>query len=101
MLQNKYLPVFHFAEKHSIVIHAPREKVFSLVDNLEFRQSRIIRLLFWLRGMPSSMMSLKGLSGGKFITLEIVPGEEIIIGIVGQFWRPTGELQHFNPEEFQ
>lgn len=101
LLQDKYLPSFHFSEEHSILINASSQRIFSLVGgNLQFNGSWIIKVLFWLRGMPSSMMSLTGLAKGKFITLKTLPDQEIIIGLIGRFWKPTGDLQHFNPEEF-
>ncbi|HEY3403555.1 MAG TPA: hypothetical protein VGK59_09225 [Ohtaekwangia sp.] len=100
MLHDKYLPVFHFSEGHSVVIQASPKKIFSLVDNMDFRRSWIIRILFALRGIPASMTSLNGLAKGKFITLEVIPDQEIIIGLIGRFWKPTGDLQYFDPKEF-
>ena len=100
MLQDKYLPSFHFSEKHSLVIHSSPAKIFPFVQSLDVGGSSIIRMLFWLRGIPASMMSLNGLAKGKFIILEELPTEELIIGLIGRFWKPSGDLQHFDPAEF-
>lgn len=100
MLQNKYLPEFHFDEQHSIVIHAPADRIFPCLENIDFSGSRIVRILFWLRGLPEAMLTTAGLEHHRFYVLERVVNEEIIIGLIGQFWRPSGNLQVFKPYEF-
>jgi hypothetical protein len=100
MLQEKYLPVFHFSEKHRIKISQTPEKIFPLANKLDFSRSRVIRFLFALRGLPATMMNKEGLSRGRFIELECIDNSEIIIGLIGQFWKPTGKLQKFEAHEF-
>ncbi|MCI0751668.1 MAG: hypothetical protein L0Y35_07510 [Flammeovirgaceae bacterium] len=100
MLQDKYLPQYHFDERHTLHIHAPAEKIFPTIEHLDFRRSFIIRLLFKLRGMPSAMLTTEGLERNRFFVLERVANEEIIIGLIGQFWKPSGNLQIFKPHEF-
>lgn len=100
MLQEKYLPVYHFDETHAIRIKASTEKIYPVIETLDFSRSVIIRLLFALRGMPASMMNTRGLEEHRFYTLERVLNEEIIIGLIGQFWKSSGNLQVFKPEEF-
>jgi hypothetical protein len=99
MIQDKYMPAYHFNEVHRIRINSSVARVRSLVDDLDFRGSRLIRMLFALRGMPASMMNLKGLESGRFVRLEVTD-EEMIIGLIGQFWKPSGNMQIFKPEEF-
>jgi hypothetical protein len=101
MLQEKYLPTYHFSQKHSIIIHKPPEEIFPLVDHLDFSKVFLIRLLFFLRGMPAQMMNKQGLSTGNFIELEKIQNEEMIIGLIGQFWKLNGNLQSFHPSEFK
>lgn len=100
MLQDKYLPEYHFDEKHSINIHASVSQVFPCIENLDFSHSRIIRLLFAVRGLPASMMNLTGLEQHRFYVLERRQNDEIIIGLIGQFWKPDGNLQLFKSNEF-
>lgn len=100
MFLNKYLPEYHFSEKHSILIAAPAEKIFGSVNHFDLRNSRIIRFLFWLRGLPSEMSEKENLGRNKFIELDKRYPEEIVIGLIGQFWKPAGNLQTFNPEDF-
>jgi hypothetical protein len=100
MLVDKYLPNFTYATKHSIIIHASPEKIFSIADSLDMSGSPIIRLLFKLRGMSSQMLTKEGLNTGRFAELEKIKNEELIIGLIGQFWNPSGNLQLFSPHEF-
>jgi hypothetical protein len=100
-LQSKYLPHFDVSKVEHIEVDAPVEIVFALVEKLDFSMSRIIRWLFRLRGLPvPGSLSLQGLENLRFIRLETIRNEAIIIGLIGQFWTPAGNLQRFLPEEF-
>ncbi len=101
MLQDKYLSQFDFQSQHEIEINGTIESVYPIVSNLDFSRSKIIYWLFKLRGMPvPESLSLVGLEKLKFLKLEIIRNEEIIIGLIGQFWTPTGNLQDFDPVDF-
>jgi hypothetical protein len=100
MLQKKYLPDFHFSEKHSTVIKRTPNEIWPTADQMDFSGSWIIRVLFALRGMPAQMTRLEGLQKGGFIRLEQKENEEIIIGLIGQFWKANGNLQQFDPKNF-
>lgn len=45
------MPEFHFHERHSIVIDAPRERIFEALERLDMGRSSVIRWLFRLRGL--------------------------------------------------
>jgi hypothetical protein len=100
MLIDKYLSDFHYNEIHSVSIVSDRFIISSLLENFDFRDSWIIRTLFWLRGMPSSNISIKRLTEGSFIELERIQNAEIVVGLIGQFWKSNGNLQKFEPQEF-
>lgn len=100
MLIDKYLHNFHYNEQHAINIVSDRAAISAALENLDLGESNIIRFLFWLRGMPSRTISIKGLSRNRFIELERIENEEIVIGLIGQFWKPKGNLQRFEPAEF-
>jgi hypothetical protein len=99
-LQDKYLAQYDFNEVHQTVIAAPPQVVYPFIRNLDFSGSWIIRLLFFLRGLPTRHVSLNTLADQKFLVLEEVANEGIIIGLVGQFWKPIGNLQPFTPDTF-
>ena len=100
MLQDKYLPSYHFTETYRLTVNASPSKIFPFITQLDLSGSPVIRFLFSLRGMPASMLTLHGLGKGKFQTLETIPDKEIIIGLIGRFWVPSGDLQDFKPAEF-
>lgn len=101
MLQEKYLPQFHFSEKHNIVINSSGERVSKLIPELEASSSSIVRLLLLLRGIPRD--TGRGIEGWKkmgFSVLEYRENKEIILGLIGQFWKLEGNIQRILPEEF-
>lgn len=100
MLIDKYVSDFHYNETHSISVLSDRATISSLLEKFDFRDSKIIRVLFWLRGMPSSEISIRGLEKICFIELERAENDEIVIGLIGQFWKSNGNLQKFEPGEF-
>jgi hypothetical protein len=101
MLHEKFLPEYHFSEKHQIEIARPPEKIFKLVNEFDFTESWIIRTLFKLRGMTTGMAVKKGLLQANFIELEVHQNRELLLGLIGQFWKPTGNLKSVRPEEFR
>lgn len=100
MLQDKYLALYQFSEKHTLVIQKPARQVWPLLAQMDFRKVTLIRILFALRGMPARMMNLEGLQRSRFVLLEQIENKELIFGLIGQFWRPSGNLQKFQAAEF-
>jgi hypothetical protein len=100
MLIDQYLPKFHYSEKHAIRISSVPEIISGCLENLDFRNSRVISFLFWLRGMPAKMRSLEGLTNDGFFELDRQPNKEVVIGLAGQFWKSNGNLQKIAPEDF-
>jgi hypothetical protein len=99
-LLDKYLPHYHFSETHRILIAAKPEAIWPFVQNLDTSSSRIVRMLYRLRGLPKSMLDKKGFEKEKFAELEVIPNDELIIGLIGQFWKVKGNLQRFSPSDF-
>jgi len=100
MLQEKYLPLYDYSEKHSIIIRKEPEEIWPIIVEGDLSGSWIIRLLFAVRGMPARMTRLEGLHKARFIPLEEEKNVELIIGLIGQFWKAGGNLQLFQPEQF-
>jgi len=100
-LSDKYLPEADVYSTQSVTIHAPVHVVFPILQNLQFRKSKLIYWLFKLRGIPvPESLSLQGLEKLSFVRLEEIPDRGIIIGLIGRFWTPTGQLISFKPEEY-
>lgn len=100
-LHEKYLPEYDFNEVHSIDVDAEEEVIFNAISELEARRSPLIRWLLRLRGMKTSGLSgFQNLHKMGFTVLEMDPFHEGIAGLVGQFWKPSGNIQMLTRDEF-
>jgi hypothetical protein len=100
MLIDEFLPRYDVAERHATEVRAPIERVWEAIGDLDMSQSPVIRGLFRLRGMPPAF-TLRGLQGVGFVLLGEEPNREIVLGLVGKFWTPTGDLQRVDVEGFR
>jgi hypothetical protein len=101
MLINDFLPHYDFSEHHSISINAPVASVYPIVRALNFSDSSLIRGLFRLRGLPVASLRREGFLRFGFIWLGEVPQQEILLGLVGQFWTLSGHLLRLDSTEFR
>jgi|JI10StandDraft_1071094.scaffolds.fasta_scaffold465991_2 hypothetical protein len=100
-LQEKYLSKFDFASPHSILINAPVDKIYPIVRDLKFKNPALAYWLMKLRSMsPPTHFSIQHLKDSRFVVLEEIPDKEIIIGLIGQPWTLSGNLQIFQPQDF-
>jgi len=75
--------------------------VYTLSTQLNASDSWIVRALLKLRGIPSHTST--GIEGWKkmgFAVLEQQENKEIILGLIGQFWKASGKVQPCTPNEF-
>lgn len=100
MLIDRFLPEYDFAERHATTIAATPAQIDPHVRALDLSGSRIVRLLFRLRGMPRRAVRIDGLEQAGFRLLADAPAEEIVLGLVGRFWTPGGGLCRFDPDDF-
>ena len=101
MLIDEFLPQFDFAEHHGISINAPAESVYVAIRILDLSNSKVIRGLFRLRGLPASSLSLEGLLRMGFVVLGENPSQELLLGVVGKFWTRRADLQRLDPGDFR
>ena len=99
-LHEKYLAHYQFSEQHAVNIVSTPEKIFAAVALFDFTASPWIRILMALRGIPGRFLKTNGLARYKFLELERRENDEIIIGLIGKFWTPSGSLQDFEPSAF-
>ncbi len=96
MLIDKYVDQFQFSEYHEIGIECEPAAIFPAFKRINFRNSKVIDLLFSLRGLPRSMGRLSGFLDFGFVLLEERECDELVIGfILGR-----GELQKVEPHQF-
>ena len=117
-LLDALLPAYDAAERHSTDVHAPPARVYAAVRALDVRGSALIRALFLLRSLPALVthprrvwsarrdgnpglgLTLDGLLRSGFVLLGERPEREIVLGLVGQFWRPAGGIVRVTAEEW-
>ena len=99
------------AEIHTIVVDASPETVYLALWTADLGSSLIIKLLLGLRSLPEFISRGGRLPPDRKLTLQtiidsgfglLVDGpEEIVLGVTGKFWRPTGNLSPFCREDFE
>jgi hypothetical protein len=82
-----YLPAYEFSERHRIRIDAPPERIDGAFREVTLAELPVSRVLFALRGLPRRGRFVERVPGR---VLEDAPGEGLVLGLRGQFWRPRG-----------
>jgi hypothetical protein len=98
---DRFLPYFDVNEVHAVSVTGSAETVYRTILSLDFAKTPVIRYLFRLRGMPSTAIGLQRLLSSGFILLADHPGQSMVLGLVGRFWRPTGQLMPIAPDNFR
>jgi hypothetical protein len=111
MLIDSFAPNPDAVERHSIAINASGGAVYRALWTADLGGSLIIKLLLDLRALPELVLhGARGLRRDRRITLQHVidsgfgilanEPEEIVLGVTGKFWRPTGNLLPFDRDSF-
>ncbi len=112
MLIDDFLPAAEFAERHALRMRAPPERAYAAARRLDLGGSPVVRVLFALRSLPALFtrrgyrgeralgMSMEGLLRSGFILLGERPPQEVVLGLVGRFWTPSGCIERIDPAEF-
>jgi hypothetical protein len=93
---DEFLSTHDFSAVHEIRINAPPTVVYRCLLRCNFNDLWLVRLLMTIRTgklqpknrVPRDLPAR--LKGTGFVILDDVPGEELIIGVAGRFWRPNG-----------
>ena len=112
MRLDQFLPEYHFSEYHVVRVNAPPETVFKAIEQVDMSGSGLIKGLLGLRLLPyvlkpgkkpdlGSAIVLDDFIKMGFIKLADVFPEEIILGLAGQFWKPTVQLRAIPPDRFR
>lgn len=104
------MPAYDVAADYKILIAAPRQRVWDKLLNADFTCLPVARRLMWLRSFgrppetpdhPRTLATLGERGAGGFLELVRVPQQEIVLGVIGRFWRPDAPvLRGWKPEEF-
>lgn len=102
MLIDDFLPEYDVLKRHTLALAAPPASVYPAVRKLDMRGSWPVRILFGLRsGSASGLgLTLDGLLKTGFVLLAENPPHELVLGLVGQFWKATGNIRRIQPGDF-
>ncbi|HET7234139.1 MAG TPA: hypothetical protein VFJ16_29265 [Longimicrobium sp.] len=112
MLIDEWMPVFDAHERHETRIRAPREQVWAQVRRLDFGRPPVVRALMALRTLPALLTrggrekARDAAEGGGvlragFVLLGERVGDELLLGVAGQFWKPLGNITRVRADELR
>lgn len=89
-----FLPAYEFSERHRLAIAAPPERTDEALRTVSLGDIPAARVLWAMRrlGRPwgdAKRPFVEGALNGA-VVLDDVPGEGMILGLTGQFWRLRG-----------
>ena len=107
-LLDRFLPEFDVREHHSIAVDRPPDAVLTEVRRLTARDAPLFVVLMALRRGPALRRRRRRSPRRPLIDDFLHAGfvllaerdDEIVLGILGRFWRPTGGLRRVRAEEF-
>jgi hypothetical protein len=119
MLLDDYMPECDVRAGHATRIAAPPERVYACLRTADFDHWGLTRALYALRALPRlpaapretwrrvraelrpHRVTLDDMLAGGFTVLGERPGEELVLGTVGRFWRAGGETRPISPARFR
>src|SRR6267154_2706993 len=119
MLLDEYLPEFDVRTSYVTRIVASPARVYASLWTANFDHWGVTRALYAVRTLPSfparprdtwrrfhdelfrKRFTLDAMRSEGFALLEERPGEELVLGTVGRFWRARGELRATSPVQFR
>ena len=110
MLIDRYLPRYDVRSRHETHVDAPPEVAYRAARELNLAGGPISKVLFGLRTLPRLLtgdglpplrrLGLDQLEEAGVSVLGEEPGEEIVLGVVGRFWKPNSDIHRVEPEHF-
>jgi hypothetical protein len=109
VLLDVLLPEYDVWKRHAIRISAPRQRVFEALGRYDFGRSLVTRALMTLRGYGRRRRRAREGTAGSlvdrldrfgFTLLSEKPGEELVFGLAGRFWRYDGGLRKISAADF-
>jgi hypothetical protein len=95
-----FLPAYEFSERHSLAIDAPMAAIDAALRTVSLADIPVARALWWLRrlGRPYGDTA-RPFVGGELpgVVLEDSPGQGVVLGLTGQFWRLRGDRDPGRP----
>jgi hypothetical protein len=105
--------------RHGRFIPSSPARVYAALRTADFGRSPLVRLLFAVRAVPAILRhpvralaqrgsrgreiprTLPGLTERGFGVVGERSGDEVVLGVVGRFWKASGELRPADREQFR
>ncbi|HKA93320.1 MAG TPA: hypothetical protein VKE97_05920 [Acidimicrobiia bacterium] len=109
MLIDRFLPEYDEIEHHEAGVDAPADRTYQAVKEIDLARSPIVLALLAVRGLPhlftgavkpKRRLRLDDILESGFVVLAEEPGRELVLGIVGKFWRPGSGVHRIEASEF-
>jgi len=100
MLLNDFMPEFHFSERHQAKTTASPHEIFRAITTMDLSESSMVKFLYFLRRMPRTSMTLSGMNKIGFKIIGTTKDKELVIGLIGRFWKPIPEMVDVPTEQF-
>jgi len=111
MLIDEWMPAFDAVERHETRIRASRERVWAAVRPLDFGSPPVMRALMAIRMLPSLLTragrektraaARGGVLGAGFVLMGERVDDELLLGVAGRFWRPSGNIARVSEGELR
>jgi hypothetical protein len=112
------MPSWDVRERHHVRVAASPEATYAALHTTDLASSPLARALLMLRALPGALrqgaagvaalraserrpVTLADVEARGFRLLEERPPHELVIGLEGQFWRPTGNICTPAPDAFR
>ena len=110
MLIDRFLPRSDVRSCYETVIEAPPEVAYRAAMELDLAESLPVKALLTLRTLPRlwtgggpparGPLTIRTLTGSDFVVLGEETDEEIVIGVVGRFWKANSGIRPVEAEHF-
>lgn len=107
---DRYLDIYDVRNFHAIVVDASPVATYRAAREMDLGRSVPIATLVAIRAIPHFLtgkarptrsLTLDSFLDAGFTIFEDRPPEELVMGVVGKFWRPDSGLVRVTPEEFR
>ena len=109
MLIDDFMPRYDFVERHEIVVRASPSRAYAAARSVDLASSTRAKILFGIRGLPHLILrrnrlvpelTIDSLQQIGFVTLAERPDAELVLGVVGKFWRLDSGILSVPASEF-
>lgn len=109
---DQLLPAPDVSERHGRLVRADADRVDAAVRALTLREVPLVAVLAAVRSLPELAVRRRGTTvrdrplvgqaqAAGFTVLHDAPGEELVLGLIAQMWRPGGQVVRAGtPAEF-